>query len=158
MEPPFHELADLAKPERCARAPQHWFIGQVWDVPHVPDRQLPYWPNRRQASTGTPLDFRFDLVPPAQGWKHAGILRIQSDRPLLDERWSASMNGIELIGSRQVEEPFPSPYPDQLGLPEQHHAWTVPASALISGRNRLRLTRLAGEGEVPLWFIDLAMP
>jgi hypothetical protein len=158
MEPPYGEMKDLITPELCARAPQHWFIGQVWDVPQIPDRQLPYWPGRRHAKTGSALDFRLDLFPPAGGWQQPGLLRLQSDRAILDERWSASLNGVELMSTQQVAEPFPTPFPDQLGTPEQHHGWTVPVSVLKAGRNTLSITRQDGEGEVPVWFIDLAMP
>jgi hypothetical protein len=82
---------------------------------------------------------------------------IQSDRTIIDERWSARLNGTELPGTRLVVEPFPMPYPDQLRASEQHRAWSVPLAALRSGPNVLSLTRLEDEGEVPLWFIDQAL-
>ena len=53
-------------------------------------------------------------------------------------------------------EPYANPYPQMLGTPEQHRAWTVPASVLKDGVNTAAITLLTGGKPVPVVFLDVA--
>jgi hypothetical protein len=151
-EPPFEALKALADPKVLAQEPQHWFIAQGWRAPGAKPLPVP-----RKIVPGTPAKFNFDLAAPEGGWKHDARLRIQCDKSPGDAPWSATFNGQPLTATTDVSEPFPVPYPSMMGKPEELRAWTVPATLLTGGVNRLELTSQP-QGDIAIIFLDLAIP
>jgi len=150
-EPPFHIFSHLGDPAWLARQPQHYIIGNVWDRPHVPDRQLPQKmiPERTAA-------FVLDMAPPAAGWTVGGKLRIQGTGSLGASQWAVQLNGIDLEPSDDVSEPYPNPYPPCLGRSDQMRAWIVPPQLLKDGVNAIRIRLITGE-PVQIDWLDLAV-
>ena len=150
-EPPFRVFKHLGDPEWIARQPQHYILGDVWNHPPLAERQL-----SKTTVLGEPLRFRLDMAPPAGGWKRDGRLRIQAGGSFGDSRFEARLNGVDLIPTRDVSEPYPNPYPPLLGKPEELCAWTVPAHLLANGTNEVEITMVKGEPAV-LVFLDIAV-
>lgn len=149
-EPPFEALKALRDPQALAQEPQHWFIAQGWRAPGMKPLPVP-----RKIEAGKPAKFDFDLAPPAGGWKYEARLRIQADKPLGNDEWTATFNGELLNPTHDVSEPFPVPYPSLLGKPEEMRAWTLPSKLLHEGKNSLEVTLRTGE-PVAVIFVDLA--
>jgi hypothetical protein len=84
-----------------------------------------------------------------------GRLRIQSLAAFDQSKFSAKLNGAELAASADVAEHGPIFNPCLLGTPEQLRAWTVPASALRDGVNKLEIKLLTGTAD--LAFLDIAV-
>jgi hypothetical protein len=150
-EPPFDVFRRLGDPAWLARQPQHYFLGNTWDCPRVPDRPLP-----RDVRIGETAVFQLRMAPPENGWKTAGRLRIQSTEDLGDSRWGGALNGVELAETQDRSEPYENPYSPLLGTPAQHRAWTVPVALLRDGVNDVDITLFAGDKPVPLVFLDVA--
>jgi hypothetical protein len=55
----------------------------------------------RKIELGKPAKFNFDLAAPAGGWKHDARVRIQADKPLGDDEWTATFNGEAIAASRR---------------------------------------------------------
>lgn len=150
-EPPFAVVKTLRDQKLCAAQPQHYFIGVNYSEPRPPKRPLP-----RPVKEGIKTSFTLDLAPPTGGWKNEGRLRLQSELPLGESRWTATLNGTALSTHADVSEPYPNPFTQLLGRPETLRAWTVPVSLLRDGDNTLDLT-MTGAPEATLLFIDLAV-
>ncbi|MBI5397441.1 MAG: hypothetical protein HZA91_19255 [Verrucomicrobia bacterium] len=151
-EPPFHVFKHLGDRQWLARQPQHWFLAPGWGQSFVKPTPLP-----RRFTAGQAETFTLDLVPPTGGWKRAGRLRIQGESSLGESRWTACLNGKELVATDDVSEPYPTPYPPMLGKPDEMRAWTVPPAHLRDGTNKLEFTLTNGP-RVTLDYLDLAMP
>ncbi len=147
-EPPFHVFEHLGDPAWLARQPQHYFIT---DRSFFGERRLP-----KRVEPGKPVTLTLDMAPPAGGWKRPGKLRIQSREPFGESRLVATLNGTELRPNPDTSEPYPNPYSPMLGTPETLCAWTVPASTLKDGPNRVEITLTDGN-PADIVFIDLAV-
>jgi len=150
-EPPFHVFSHLGDPDWLARQPQHYIVGNVWDQPHVPGRPLP-----RKLEPGQTAQFTLDLAPRAGGWTAGGRLRIQTEQPMGESRWTARLNGVELAPTDDISEPYPNPYSALLGTPETLRAWTVPADLPRDGDNRAEMALTEG-GPATIILLDLAL-
>ena len=150
-EPPFHVFSRLGDRDWLARQPQHYILGNVWDRPHVPDRQLP-----KKMIPGQTATFTLDMAPPAGGWGTDGKLRIQGEASLGPGQWAAQVSGIDLEPSDDISEPYSNPYPPCLGTPEQMRAWVVPVHLMRDGANTIRISLAAGEA-VQIEWLDLAV-
>jgi hypothetical protein len=150
-EPPFHVFKHLGDRKWLARQPQHYFLASGWGNPFAKPAVLP-----RKMAAGKAETFTLDLAPPAGGWKRGGRLRIQGEDSLGESRWAARLNGKELAATDDLSEPYPNPYPPMLGKPEELRAWTVPASVLKDGPNRIEIAMAAGKA-VRVAFMDLAV-
>ncbi len=151
-EPPFHVFKRLGEPAWLARQPQHYFTAAVWNEPRVKDRQLP-----KTLRAGQSASFRFDMAPPAGGWKSDGRLRIQTKGDLGASVWAATFNGAPLVETPDRSEPYPNPYPPCLGAPEQHRAWTVPVALLKDGFNAVEVAMKTGDRPAEVVFVDVAV-
>jgi hypothetical protein len=109
----------------------------------------------RALSAGQTAAFSFDLAPPEGGWKKGARLRVQTLQPRNGARFEVKWNALALTPTDDVSEPFSNPYPPLLGTSETLAAWTVPASVLRTGPNRLAVTLVAGD-PLELAFLDLA--
>jgi hypothetical protein len=130
-EPPFEALKALREPQTLAKAPQHWFIAYGWRSPGAKPLPVP-----RKIELGKPAKFNFDLAPPAGGWKHDARVRIQADKSLGGDEWTATFNGEAIAASADVSEPFIVPYPSMIAKPEELRAWTIPTKLLRNEANR----------------------
>jgi hypothetical protein len=150
-EPPFHVFSHLGDPAWLARQPQHYILGNVWDRPRVPDRQLP-----KKVMPGEAVTFTLDMAPPPHGWRTDGKLRIQGEASLGASQWAAQFNGADLERSDDVSEPYTNPYPPCLGTPDQMCAWVVPAHSMRDRVNTIQICLTAGEPAQIEW-LDLAV-
>ncbi|MFA6560913.1 MAG: hypothetical protein WCV00_03270 [Verrucomicrobiia bacterium] len=150
-EPPFHVFKHLGDRKWLARQPQHYFFASGWGNPFAKPPVLP-----RKMAAGQTEAFTLDLAPPTGGWKRGGRLRIQGEDSLGESRWSARLNGKELAATDDLSEPYPNPYPPMLGKPEELRAWSVPASAMKDGPNRIEITMTASK-PLRVAFLDLAV-
>lgn len=151
-EPPFEVFKHLGDRAWLARQPQHYFLAQVWDAPHVPNRALP-----KTFKAGQSHRFTLDMAPPSDGWTQPGRLRIQSTNDLGQSRWTCRFNGQELAETADRSEPYANPYPSLLGGPENHRAWIVPKELPKDGLNQVEVTLRDGSAATVV-FLDLAMP
>jgi len=151
-EPPFGVLKHLADRDWLARQPQHYILSDVWGPPSIPGRPLP-----RKMKAGQSASFRFDMAPPAGGWKKGGRFRIQAAENLGPSTWTATLNGAKLAGTPDRREPYANPYSPLLATPGHHRAWTVPAEALSDGVHTVVVTMTAGKTDAKLVFLDFAL-
>jgi hypothetical protein len=84
-------------------------------------------------------------------------VRIQADKSLGGDEWTATFNGDAIPASADVSEPFAVPYPSMIAKPEELRAWTIPTKLLREGKNSLEVTQNAG-GPASVLFVDLAVP
>jgi len=151
-EPPFEVFQHLGDRAWLARQPQHYFLAETWDQPHVPDRALP-----KRFQPSQTHRFALDMAPPTGGWPKPGRLRIQASEDLGNSRWNCRFNGQELAETPDRSEPYANPYPALLGGPEHHRAWLVPPGLPKDGANQIELTLHEGSSS-KIVFLDLAMP
>jgi len=138
-EPPFHVLRHLGDPGWLANQPQDYILGNVNDVPHIPDRQIP-----KIFKAGETETFKLNMAPPNGGWKREGKLLIQGAEPLEESSWTVVLNGKALKSTKDVSEPYPSPYVSC--SPSRKHllAWDVPTELLVDGENRIGISLKSG--------------
>lgn len=149
-EPPFQVLKHLGDRTWLARQRQHYFLAQGWNNPFERPAPLP-----RNLVPEEPSVFRMDLAPPCHGWRTAGRLRLQFAGDARSAPLAVRCNGRMLAATDDVSEPFPNPYPQMLGRPEELRAWTVPPELLADGLNSLDVST---RSSLPaLVFIDLAL-
>ena len=152
MEPPFSTIGNLVDRVWLANQSQHYFIGSVWNDPYTNDRVLP-----EDVSVGETVTFDMDMAPPTDGWVLDGRLRIQSLEFAVGQLWDAKINGVLLIPTSDVSEPYPTNLTHMTLTADHYRAWEVPASLLIDGINEIQIT-LQGGVATDLWYLDLAMP
>ncbi len=133
-EPPFDALKGLRDAKWLATQPQHWFLAPSWRAPGMKPTQVP-----REVTADKPMKFTLNLAAPANGWKRAGRLRVQTENAIGSGHWQARLNGKLLSPSDDVTEPFPNPYPPMLGTVETLRAWQVPATLLRDGVNQIEI-------------------
>ncbi len=151
-EPPFHVLDRLGDPEWLARAPQHYFLAQSSNPPSGPSQFV----RQRILSVGRSVRWTLDLAPPATGWRHEGRVRLQAAGPFRDRELSVALNGVRLLETADVAEPFPTPF----AHPANHshcRSWVVPVATLQAGNNEVVIT-LARGSPVEFVFVDMSMP
>jgi len=148
-EPPFHIFKQIGDPASVLRQPQHYILGNVWDVPRVPNRQIP-----RNVKPGQAVSFTLDMAPPEGGWKTDGRLRIQGNESLGGIKWTALFNGVKLNRTGDVSEPYPNPYPTCSKSEKQLRAWIIPNDLLRDGDNTIELILRDGH-PVVLVFLDI---
>jgi hypothetical protein len=149
-EPPFEALKPLSDRHSLAKQPQHWFIASGWRAPGMKPLPLP-----RALELGQRATFHFDLAAPSGGWKRTARLRVQAEKALTDSDLIATLNGVEILTTPDVSEPFSVPYPSMLAEPDELRAWLIPANLLREGRNSFSVTLKSG-GSNSLIFVDLA--
>jgi len=150
-EPPFPAVKELRDPQALAQKSQHWFLAPGWRSPGAKPLPLP-----RKMEPGKPAKFTLDLAPPTGGWQGVAKLRIQADRSLTGQTWTASLDGTILEPTQDVSEPYPVPYPSMLAKSDELRAWLVPAPLLCPGKNSVEVTATADEVTSVL-FVDLAV-
>jgi hypothetical protein len=150
-EPPFEVIKHLADREWLANQPQHYFLAPGWNNPFTRPAYLP-----RKLQPGKQTAFAFDLAPPSGGWKKDARLWVQTSEPLIGRRFEVRFNDAALVASDDVAEPFPNPYRPMLGTPETLAAWTVPATLLRAGKNRVEVALTAGDA-LEVAYLDLAI-
>jgi hypothetical protein len=150
-EPPFEVFKHLGDPAWLAKQPQHWFIAKGWRPANSKPTPVP-----RTVATRKTVQFQLDMAPPQGGWTKEGRLRIETELPIADRQWKAVLNDVELSPTDDVSEPYAAPYLSLLGEPSARRAWSVPASALRDGRNRLDVTLVEGE-PATIAYVDLAI-
>jgi hypothetical protein len=150
-EPPWRAVPHLGDPEWLARQEHHYFVGETWNEPPLPDRPLP-----RRFEAETTHTWRLNLCPTERGWRSDGKLRIQGTERLVSGYWTATVNGEKCEETDDRSEPFETPSEALLGGPEHHRAWVVPSLALKNGLNDVAVTLHGGEPATVV-FVDLAM-
>lgn len=149
-EPPFEALKALRDPQTLAKEPQHWFIANGWRAPGTKPLPVP-----RKMEQGKAVRFRFDLVPPQDGWTRDARLRILSDMPMSGDGWTASFNDQPIEVAGDVSEPFAVPYPSLMGHPDELRAWVIPTYLMRQGENHFELTQNTADS-MTVVFVDLA--
>jgi hypothetical protein len=150
-EPPFHVFSHAGDAEWLAKQPQHYFIGINWS-PYDKKNALPKTLSGRQSAT-----FTLDMAPPAGGWKKGGRFRIQSEADFGGTQFKAALNGRELEQTQDCSEPYPTPYTNCLGTPQNLRAWLVKSEMLIDGDNKVEVTMISGDNKVKLVFLDFGL-
>jgi len=144
----FRRLGDRAW---LSRQPQDYVIGLGQGHPKKLGR-----PFQDGVAPGKSVAQTLFLAAPAGGWQSAGRLRIQARASLAESRWSATINGVALVPTADVSEPYTAPYAVGLGKSEDYRAWTVPVAILKEGPNRIELTLEAGK-PTQVTYLDLSM-
>jgi len=149
-EPPFDVLPHLRDRHWLSQRPQHYFLSSGWGSPF---RHTDF---PKKAEPNEPLTISFDLVPISGGWKKGGRLRIQTTTAIPPGQWHASINGRDLQLTTDTSEPYPNPYTQLLGTPDQLRAWDVAPQMVKAGSNDVEIVWL-GQGAQRIAFADLAL-
>ena len=150
-EPPYDVFRRLGDRAWLSRQPQDYVIGLGQGHPKKLER-----PFQDGVAPGKAVAQTLFLAPPAGGWQSAGRLRIQARASLAESRWSATINGVALVPTADVSEPYAAPYAVGLGKPEDYRAWSVPVAILKEGPNRIELTLEAGK-PTQVTYLDLSV-
>lgn len=151
-EPPFGVLAHLKDQEWLARQPQHYFLSNATNPPSQPSQ----FARNRIVSPGKESLFLIDTVPPTDGWKTDGRLRLQSRRPMDHRQFAVRFNGRELSPTTDISEPYPQPHTDGLGNAQTLRAWIVPKEFMRDGSNEIKLS-LPDGSPMEIVFVDLSI-
>lgn len=151
-EPPFEVHKGMRDSAFCAKQSQHYVMSEGWYALGRDRTPLP-----AVLESGKSHTARMDLAPPEKGWQQGGRLRIQAESDLGDSKWSATFNGSALEETEDRSEPYDNPYPQLMGEPQEHRAWTVPAYVLKDGVNEIEITLHEGIGKARVLFLDLAL-
>ena len=155
MEPPFEIIKNLRSPDWLAQQPQNYFLGNLWNVPYVPEthKLLQKW-----LANGQTINLEMKLMPPTDGWHNDGKIRIQTTDPCNEMKFRLSFNGRELAQTGDISESYAYPYPKFFGLGDSTNAqaWIVPSKILKKGINAIDITMIKG-GTNMLTYIDLAI-
>lgn len=151
-EPPFEVLDRVRDPDWIAQQPQHYFTRK---------HGAPAWPSLlrskgRELKPDRSIELTLDMAPPTGGWKTGGRLRFQALEAFADQQLAVSFNGTDLVSTSDVSEPYTTPWPDGLAVPESLRAWIVPADVLKDGNNSIVIRMAQGE-PVLLSFVDVAV-
>ena len=151
-QPPFGVLGRLRDPDWVAQQPQHYFTARYgrFDWPalmHARGRELK--PDR-------PVPITLDMAPPTGSWQTNGRLRVQAKTAFGEQHLAVRFNGVELEPTTDVSEPYATPWPDGLALPEALRAWTVPRKLLKDGHNTIEIHMIDGK-PLLLSFVDVAV-
>ena len=152
-EPPYETFDKISDLDWLARQPQHYVASGNANSMRPKERKFP-----TTIREGEEKKVFMDMTPPAGGWRADGKLRIQARNSLGDTVWGAQLNGVALKPASDVSDPFPTPYPDGLGNPEDYRAWVVPAKLLKDGENLFEFTYKAGPATVDIRYMDVALP
>jgi len=153
MEPPYGVFKHISDTDWLSQQPQHYVMAYINDVLRLKSR-----PFHSAVKQGVAKEVLVDMVPSKGGWRADGRMRIQARTPMEGTVWSVRLNGVALKPTADVSEPFPNPYPDGLGKPEDYRAWVVPAALLKDGENSFELTYESGAKTVNLCYMDVALP
>jgi hypothetical protein len=126
-------------------------LAEVWDRPAVPNRPLPKTYQAGQAHT-----FTLDIAP-TEHRQTDGLLRLMTKDDCSGCRWSVALNETPLTPTGFVRKPLDHPYEAGLGEPGQYACFTCPRSAVVDGRNTIRITLSQG-GPATVQYLDLVLP
>ena len=149
-EPPFHIFKHIGDKDWVARQKQHYFIGKVWNHP-----RHPYMPLSQRLERGRYLTFHLNLVPPTGGWTQDARLRLQAEQSWEGRKVIMRFNNTHLKTTRDVSEPYATPYESGIGIPEQYIAYNVPKHLLSPGVNQIEIS-LGSDEPCDLIYLDLA--
>jgi hypothetical protein len=150
-EPPFEVFEHLGDRAWLARQPQHYFLASGWGNPFAKPNVLP-----RKLKADQQTLFPLDLAPPAGGWQRDGRLRIQCKADLDTQRFTARLNGMELVATADLAEHGLVFNPVLLGTPATLRGWTVPAHLLRDGVNQLEVKLNAGT-PIEIAYLDVEL-
>lgn len=172
-QPPFHIIERLKDREWLAAQPQHYFFICGSTTPPI-SNNLPYWdiPGKnwfgaRGYTCASDVDtllrpdgslrYTMDMAKPQGGWKNDGRLRVQSRDSIKNAVIAARFNGMPLMLTDDISEPYPTPYGSMgLGNEETLKAWIVPKSIIREGFNRIEFDMEKGS-PVTLYFVDVSI-
>jgi len=157
-EPPFEVLRSLRDADELATKPQHYFLQSGWASYLKGVSGYPPFLSRIITSVlrpGKTREWTMYLVPPTDGWRRTGRLRLQSREPFGGHVIAVQLNGTSLSSSDDVSEPYSNPYPHLLGSRRTLRAWSVPPDLLREGNNVLSVTLTKGP-KCNVVFVDLA--
>ena len=150
-EPPFNIFNNIADKDWVASQPQHYVLATTWmTFQYTGTMPLVY------TSQGETNDFEMDMAPPRGGWATEGKIKIQAYDDLGSSQWTLKCNGIELVETDDVSEPYDNPYPNLLDSESMRRAWIVPKEILIDGKNKFELA-VNSTGTYTVRFIDLSI-
>ena len=151
-EPPFYIFNHIGDKDWVARQSQHYILCKIWNDPPSETRQMPQTFKKEQSH-----EFVMYMAEPAGGWLRDGKLRIESEKVLANSQWSVKFNGITLKNTDDVSEPYPNPYRNLLGLPQQYRAFVLPCEIVKNGDNTIEITMTDSSDEHDISFMDIAL-
>ncbi len=150
-EPPFDVLAELGHPDRLARGPQWYVLGDAWNQPQLKSRPLP-----AAFKAGQIRKLSLELAPTADQTKD-GVLRMMTKQDSSKCRWQVRLNGTELRRTDFVDKPIDHGYDAGRGQANQYACFVCPRSAVRKGTNRVAITLEQG-GPATVRYLDLVLP
>ena len=151
-EPPFRIFEHIADADWVAAQPQHYVLATTWMT-----TQYTFTMPLKFMTAGDSNTFEMDMAPPRGGWTTDGKLKIQAFDNLGTSQWTATCNGVELIETSDVSEPYNNPYQNLMDSDTMRRAWIVPSSILVDGINHFELTMNVGTETAMVRFIDLSI-
>jgi hypothetical protein len=146
-EPPFEVFRILHDPALAARQPQHYFLSR-----HDHDGKT----LRLRVNGNFDRTYSIDMAPPAGGWTTDGRLRIQVEPSWNDASCRVYFNDVELPGTRDISEPYPTKLDEGLGDAKSLRAWTLPKSVVRDGVNRVRIVAPDGP-DAEMIYLDIGI-
>lgn len=146
-EPPFEVFKVLHDPAWVARQPQHYFLSRN-------DHDGKTF--KRKLTASFDQTFALDMAPPAGGWAADGRLRIQVEPFWNDAPCRVYFNGVELLDTRDVSEPYPTKLDEGLGNAKSLRAWTLPKAVVKDGVNQVRIVAPDGS-DAEMVFLDIGI-
>jgi hypothetical protein len=128
-EPPFEIFQHLGNPDWLSKQSQHYFLANAWTKP------LPKLFNPGQTAV---LEMNIDL--PTESRTMQGKFRIQSTGSMPESHFSVEINGVGLLETEDISEPFNSPYIPFLATEDTTTAWQVDTNILNDGSNTITIT------------------
>jgi hypothetical protein len=150
---PFHVLEHLDDPQWLAQTGQQYYIERTAGPDYLGwvGISRTHYVNRNR-----PVEFSLRMVPPTGGWTDDGKLRIHITPFEKGRKWRATLNGVVLDQIEDVSPPYPYPYPEAYGTPDEYVAWRVPADVPQEGDNIIRIELLQG-WQAQINYLDLGI-
>lgn len=158
-EPPFDVIQSLKDSLTLGKRPQYYFLCGGWNsfigyANAVEPRIALLIPGAWVE--GQARSYKPDLLPPIDGWKGSGRLRIQSWDAYSNQVISVKINGTTLSSTTDISESYTPISTSLHGDATNLKAWTVPESVLVVGENEITI-KLESGGSLKAFFIDLSL-
>jgi hypothetical protein len=148
-EPPFQIIANLSDPVKLSYGPKHYVLASAFVPSNFYRRDFPLRLKKGEKKTVT-MKINLNGKDPGKDTR----LRIQSDSSLASSTWRARFNGVELVQTPDVSEPFVSRYTPVYGNTVNYRGWIVPGSLPHDGENTIELEFVSGDSK-PVIYLDL---
>lgn len=150
-DPPFELFPILKDPSALSRMPQHYFEAATENkMANSSDLEAVVW------NPGDRHSFQKEMCPPAGGWKHDGVLRLESLEIVQELDFEVLFNGVRLPKTVVCEEPYETPYRNLLGTPENWLAFSIPKEIFREGSNTVEICNRS-DRVVRFYYIDVSV-